>query len=184
MKYPKLNILHDNRLFGRIETLLSELKLQGITDYRIWDAIEDTNNVVRSINISHKQIVQDAKDKGLPFVVIGEDDLTFTSNKSWEYFLSNMPKQFDLYLACTYCPPITNKKVCGFHLYAVGESFYDKFLSVPETKHIDTAMDDLEGDYVFCYPFPALQKSGYSTNNKAVVNYNNVLSKDDIYLCF
>ena len=117
----------------------------------------------------------------MPFVIIGEDDLTFTSKTSWQYFLDNMPKEFDLYLACTYTPPISNKKICGFHLYAVGQSFYDKFLSVPETLHIDTAMDDLGGDYVFCYPFPALQRSGYSANNKAVVNYNNTLSKEDIY---
>jgi len=42
-------------------------------------------------------------------------------------------------------------------------------------------MNDLGGDYKFCYPFPALQRSGYSFNNKAVVNYNTVLKDKDIW---
>jgi len=85
------------------------------------------------------------------------------------------------YLACTYITPVSLKKVVGFHLYIIHQKFYDKFLNVAPNVHIDTAMDDLDGDYHFCYPFPAIQRAGFSANNMAVVNYNSVLKDEDIY---
>ena len=128
-------------------------------------------------------IVQKAKENGDKECCIAEQDLTFTCSTAWEYFLKNKPKEFDLYLAATYIPPISNNKVCGFHLFFIDSSFYEKFISAPDDVHIDTYMDDLKGDYHFCYPFPALQRSGFSANNKAVVDYNKVLKKEDIYDC-
>jgi hypothetical protein len=77
--------------------------------------------------------------------------------------------------------PVELKKVTGFHLYIISQEFYDRFLSVPDSVHIDVAMDDLEGDYHFCYPFPALQRAGFSANNSAYSNYNSVLKPKDIY---
>jgi hypothetical protein len=63
----------------------------------------------------------------------------------------------------------------------VHEKFYEKFLSVPDDVHIDTSMDELKGNYVFCYPFAALQRAGFSANNRTVVNYNPILKNEDVY---
>lgn len=182
LEHPKINIIYDNRHSERYDLLLNQFAEQGITDFKFWHCLI-YNDVVESINASHKMIVKYAKDIGLKEICIAEDDLMFSCKGAWDYFLKNKPKEFDLYLAATYIPPITNNKVCGFHLYIISEKFYDAFLGVDKKIHIDTAMDDLKGDYHFCYPFPALQKSGFSANNKSVVDYNKVLKKEDIYDC-
>lgn len=175
-----LNVIYDNRRIERFEPLINEMIEQGI-DFKLWNAVEDKRSVIRSINLSHKQIVQYAKIKGLKEVCIGEDDLMFTGKGAWEYFLNNKPEVYDIYLACTYIPPISNNAICGFHLYFVHESFYDSFLSIPEDQHIDTAANELNGNFKFCYPFPCLQRSCWSANNKAITNYNSVLKPEDIW---
>lgn len=178
----RLYILYDDRRIEKYPLLMNELAQQGITDYELVPAIIDMRSVVESINAGHKGIVRMAKETRMPYVCIAEDDLMFTSPNSWEYFLNTMPKEFDLHLWGTYIMPLSNNCVCGFQLYIVSEKFYDKFLSVPDDAHIDTAMDDLKGDYHFCYPFPALQRSGFSANNPGQpVNYNNLLKEEDIY---
>ncbi len=177
-----IHIIFDNRHNDDYERLLGEFIIQGLTKYHFWDATVLKDSVVKSINASHKKIVQWAKDNGKEYVIVAEQDLTFTCPTAWKYFLDNIPKQFDLYLACTYIVPVSNNKICGFHLYIIHSKFYDKFLSVKDDLHIDTAMDSLEGDYIFCYPFPALQRRGFSANNHTIVDYNKILSKEDIYL--
>jgi hypothetical protein len=175
-----IHIIHDTRMFDRYEPLLLEMQRQMV-DFRVWDIVEDRNSVVSSINKSHKNIVRWAKEKGLEEICIGEDDLYFPSEKGWEWFLKNKPTEYDLYLAATYIPPITNNLICGFHLYFIHSRFYDTFLNTPEDVHIDTYMEKLNGKYVFCYPMAALQRSCWSANNKSVVNYNAILKKEDIY---
>lgn len=181
MDYPTINVIYDNRLSDDYGRLLGEFVQQGIVKYKFWDAICYSDSVVSSINASHKMIVRWAKENKKPFVVIAEQDLTFTCAGAWDYFIKNKPESYDLYLACTYVVPISNNKVCGFHLYCISEKFYDTFLSIPDDTHIDTYTDELGGDYKYCYPFPALQRAGYSFNNKAFVNYNTVLQPHDIW---
>ena len=176
----KLNIILDDRKPERYGLLLGEMIRQGITDYEFFPC-HIVPSVVESINLSHKMIVRKAKEEGLTEVCIAEDDLMFPAKDGWDFFLSNKPKEFDLYLAASYIPPVSNNKICGFHLYIVAEKFYDRFLSVPDNVHIDTEMNNLKGDYKFCYPFPALQRPGFSSNNKTDVNYNKILKEEDIY---
>lgn len=177
----ELNVIYDNRQSDDYQRLIDEFASQGITDYHFWEAICNKNSVVESINSSHKMIIRWAKGNRKPFVVIAEQDLTFTDKGAWDYFIDNVPLTYDIYLACTYIPPISNNQICGFHLYVVHEDFYDKFLAVPDNQHIDTAMNEIKGNYKFCYPFPALQRSGWSFNNKAICNYNSVLKPEDIW---
>jgi hypothetical protein len=179
MDKPTLNVILDERRIEKYDPLISELRRQKIK-YEIWPCILRPN-VVSSINASHKMIVRDAKEKGLKECFVGEDDLMFPAADGWQYFLKNKPTSYDLYLACTYVVPISNNRVCGFHLYAISDKFYDQFLSIPDDVHIDTYMDELKGDYHFCYPFPALQRPGFSSNNMAISNYNAVLKPEDIY---
>jgi len=177
-----LNIIFDERHSADKQRLLLEFKEQGIDDFRFHNAIVLTDSVIDSIAASHKMIIQDAKDRGLKECIIGEQDLHFTCPTAWKYFMDSKPKDdYDLYLACTYTPPISNGIVCGFHLYIIHERFYDALLGVSRGQHIDTAMDKLGGRYVFCYPFPALQRSGWSANNRIDCNYNVLLSEQDIY---
>jgi hypothetical protein len=176
-----LNIIYDDRRPEKWEPLMNELSRQGIHDYKIWEPVPDTRSVVASINKSHKQIVKWAKENGLKEVCIGEDDLMFPAEDGWEYFLRKKPNDYELYLACSY-GGVTEKQTIGFHLYCVHEKFYDKFLSVQDETHIDTAMWWLGKDeFVFCYPFAALQRPGYSHNNKTDVNYNKILKPEDVH---
>jgi hypothetical protein len=177
-----INIIFDSRRIEKYDPLIAELKRQGLIedDYEIWPCLL-LNTVVESINASHKMIVRKAKEEGLKEVCIAEDDLEFTSSNSWSFFIKNKPEIYDLYLACTYGDRMT-KQVVGFHLYCVHEQFYDDFLSVPEDKHIDTAMWFTKGqDFHFCYPYPALQRPGFSANNKSHQDYNSILKPEDIY---
>ena len=176
-----LNVVYDNRHPEDYGRLLGEFIQQGITSYKFWDCIVDKDSVVKSINLSHKMIVKDAKENNYPFALVAEQDLTFTCPTSWEYFLKNKPEKYSLYLWGSYIVPISNNKVCGLQLYFIDSSFYDVFLSAPDNVHIDTYMDELKGDYHYCYPFPALQRAGFSANNKAVVDYNKILEPKDIY---
>lgn len=176
-----IHVIFDARHSEDYGRLLGEFIEQGIDHYRFWDAVVLKDSVVKSINASHKMIVRWAKANGKEYVVIAEQDLKFTAPTSWKYFLKNKPQEFDLYLACSYIVPVTNNKICGFHLYIIHSKFYDKFLSVDDNVHIDTAMDSLDGNYIFCHPFPAIQRVGFSANNHAICDYNKLLREEDIY---
>lgn len=183
-----INIINDERFPDDYPRLIGEfIKQTVIPKYKFWDCIMDKDSVVKSINASHKMIIKYAKDNKLPFVCVAEQDLQFTCDKSWEYFLRQMPKDFDVYLGCSYIKnaipnsDVVDNMICGFHLYIVNERYYDAFLSVPDDQHIDTAIGDLKGKFIFCKPFVALQRSGFSSNNNAIVNYNAVLNEEDIY---
>lgn len=176
-----IHIIHDNRLVGRYEALMKEFEEQGVVDYKIWEIVECVNSVITSINLSHKRIVSWAKSEGLKEVCIAEDDLCFTAKGGWSHFLNQKPEKFSLYLWGSYIVPLTNKCICGFQLYVVGEEFYDTFLNTPTDVHIDTYFDKVEGDYRFCYPFSALQRACFSANNKAITNYNTSLRPEDIW---
>lgn len=163
------DIRHTPQDYGR---LLNEFEEQGIVDYKFWDAVVLKDKpIVDSIAASHKMIVRWAKDNNISQCCVVEQDATFTSPNAWKYFLDNKPEIFDLYLWGSHTVPLQNSIVCGFQLYIIAEKFYDQFLAVPNNNHIDTAMCDIKGDYHFCYPFPCLQRPGYSVNNDDIVNY-------------
>lgn len=157
-------------------TLYNELKTQQI-DWRMWSCVRDTQNVIRSINLSHKQIVKYAKDNGLPEICIMEEDVWFMAPGAWQYFLRNKPADYDLYLAGAYAlNPLAKKRLeeqhgpveihnfAGLHCYMISERYYDRFLSIPEWKHID----DQPGMGVFyvLFPFAALQHPGWSSTSR------------------
>lgn len=184
MDKPTLNVIYDERRFEKYEPLVAQFEKYGI-DYRIRPCVL-IDDVVKSINASHKMIVREAKEKGLKEVYIGEDDLMFTCDDSWNYFLKNKPDNFDIYIGGTYFidapenwkPPLIKVKYyVGNHLIVVHEKYYDTFLSVPDNEHIDMAQGG-RGDFVVCFPFPALQRPGFSSNSRAEVNYNSMLKRN------
>lgn len=180
----KLYILHDDRRPEKTPLLLKELQEQGIDDYELFPAIIDpTKNAIQSINMGHKALIRMAKEKKMPYICIGEDDLMFTASGAWKYFLDNIPETYDLYVASTYLFPISMNLLTGFHLYICHEKFYDRYLEASDTEHIDNAVCDLKGDYKICYPFAALQRPGWSSNSKTDVNYQagTGIAEKDIY---
>lgn len=128
--------------------------------------------------MSHKKIITWAKINNLPEVCIAEDDVLFTSLKSWSYFLENKPTDYDLYLGGIYSgisfPDNTVYSFAGLHLYFCHSRFYDKMLSVPHIRNIDQGMAGM-GKFVLCNPFVAKQRNGFSFHRKKIVN-------DDHYL--
>lgn len=176
-----INVIYDDRFPDDYGRILGEFIQQGITSYKFWNCIVEKDSVVKSINLSHKMVIQNAKDNKDKECCIAEQDISFTCPTSWEYFLKNKPDKYSLYLWGSYIVPISNNKVCGLQLYFIDSSFYDAFLSAPDNVHIDTYMDELKGDYHYCYPFPALQRPGFSANNKAICDYNKILEPKDIY---
>lgn len=170
------------------DTLEKELAEQGITG-KIWVGIHDPASVVRSINLSHKMIVAYAKEQGLPEICIMEEDVMFLAPGAWQHFLDNRPKYFDLYLAgCYGLNQEAYKRIAegngatrinnfaGLHCYIINETYYDKFLDMPEDMHIDNQPG--MGVFYVCSPFAALQHPGYSANNRVKVNYNSKILKD------
>lgn len=166
-----LQIIHDSRRFERLDPLKGEMLQQGIA-YVIWDAVVKPG-IAASINASHKMIVRWAQEQELPEVAIAEDDVMFPSPDGWLWFLSNRPEKFDIYWGGRY-------NGTGAHLYIVDSRFYDRFLSVPDDVHIDVAIAAI-GDCHTCYPYAAIQREGFSANNNKIVNYNTMLTKQDVY---
>ncbi len=163
-------------------TLYNELDRHGI-DAKFWEPIYDSQNVVRSINLSHKQIVRFAVEHHLPEICIMEEDVMFTAKDGWFYFLANKPESFDLYLGGAYglndkaWDRIANTKgavlinnFAGLHCYIINESYYEKFLGLPDDIHIDNQPG--MGVFYVCAPMPALQHPGWSSNAQQHVNYN------------
>jgi len=67
-----LNILHLPYRKDRLELLLKQFEEQGISEYKLWDGVlgQSMRDRRKKIVSGHKKIVQDAKDKKLPFVTI------------------------------------------------------------------------------------------------------------------
>lgn len=171
-----INIIHNSDRPNRYQTLMYELKRQQIPDYRLWPAIID-NPVCKGVSKAHKQIVQFAKEYNFPEITIMEDDIKFPAVDGFKYFLSKKPEDFDLYLGGIYRGEIKDGKTTdfsGLHLYTISAKFYDIFLGIDETKHLDTALAGL-GDYHVCYPFSAIQYNGYSDVEKQMSNYKGLL---------
>jgi hypothetical protein len=173
-------------------TLVAEISRQHI-DATIWPCIHDANSAVRSINLSHKQIVEHAQREGMEEICIMEEDVWFPAPDGWEYFLRNKPTEpFDLYLGGVYgLNPLAMRRISkepgyaeihnfvGLHCYIIHCRYYQKFLELPEKDHIDHQPG--LGTYFVAYPFAALQYPGWSANNRQEVDYNTTISNEHIY---
>lgn len=174
-----VHVIYDERRLEKWEPLMQEFKRQGIKEFTVWKP-EVRKTAVESINATHKAIVRWAKENKVKELAIAEDDLMFCGDDGWQYFLNNKPDNFDVYISGSYLidapekwePPLV-KVSCwvGNHLIIVHEKYYDRFLSVPDNYHIDTAQGGF-GDFYLCFPFAALQRPGFSANSMTQVNYN------------
>jgi hypothetical protein len=186
MSNPLIHIIHlrpTDYSADRFHSFVREMHVQGVEDYKVWDGIHDSNKI-RAISLAHKQIVQYAKEKGLPEICIAEDDITFMCCGAFDYYLQNKPTRFSIYMG-----GISNllKKeddyitdFRGMTLYTVHESFYDKFLAVPETVNIDAGLKGL-GKYYLCNKVVCSQKAGFSYHKKRYKDYSHLLKQYNVY---
>lgn len=180
----KINIIHLKKRIDRLELLQNELKLQNITDLKIWEGIANQETTIKNISLAHKQIVQYAKAIKLPSILIAEDDIKFTDIGAFDFYLKNIPNDFDLYLGGIIWGHTENdnsvKDFSGTMLYMIHERFYDTFLSVDEHYHIDRGLKN-KGRFIVCNPMIAVQHNGFSDNSKRKMIYDVYLKGRDLY---
>ena len=166
-----LNLPHRT---DRLESFKQQAKEQGF-EYHRWDGIVHAQPFT-GIAKAYKHIIKYAKENKLPYIIIAEDDCIFSAPKAFDYFISQIPADYDIFLSSIYWGEIDENNVVkdfsGFTLSIFNERFYDKFLSTFEQNHIDRQMKIHEGTYKVCSPFVAYQQYGYSDNSGKVTDYN------------
>jgi hypothetical protein len=183
MNLPFIGIIHNDVQTLRYETLLRELRGQGIDKYEIFPSVYHWKSVKRGINLAHKSVVEYGKLRGEVETCVMEDDIRFCGSGAFEYFLEHKPKEFDLYLAGIYVGEIIDGKVkefCGFHCYIIHERFYDTFLELPLDEHIDNACRG-KGEFYVCDPFIAVQYNGFSSQTGKDEDYDTLLQGRRFY---
>ena len=179
-----LNIITGSRS-ERIPRLMNEFETQGITGYELWDGVFDYQKKAKeNINAAHKYIIEYAKMAEWQSVCIAEDDIKFTAPGAWDYFLNNVPKDFDLYLGSVYVgeisPDNTTDYFCGLTIYICHSRFYDRFLSADPHEHIDRALEGM-GKFVVCNPFIAEQWDGWSHNTGKEEKYGKLMQGRNLF---
>lgn len=188
-----LNIISLPHRLDRQQSYMEEMNRQNIA-YKVWPGVTTYKEYTshRNISLSHKEIVRDAKIKGLPKVIIAEDDIRFSSAGAWKYYLENTPKEFDLYAGVIYAgevDPQTNriistKGMSGTNtLYTISEKFYDFFLMTDESKHLDRELGRFGNikQYYVCNPMVCYQSGGYSDNHRKELTYETYLENIKLY---
>ncbi len=185
MKIHRLNIIHLENSFEfphrevRERSFLKQIEEQGITDYKVWPGIFEPRDPKKGICMSHKQIIRDAKENNLPCCLIMEDDCIFSAPGAFDYFLSQVPEDYDLFMGLIYHGEIRENRVIngfsgGMTLYLIHERFYDTALNnVADSSHIDRSFGEIcfKHEYYVCNPFVVKQLGGYSENLKRSMSY-------------
>lgn len=178
-----MNIIVGNRS-ERLPRLMNQLEEQGITDYELWDGVYKFDSAKENINAAHKQIVEYAKVAGWEMVCVAEDDIRFLGLGAWDYFIKNIPNDFDLYLSSIYVGDISHdntvREFCGFGLYVVHRRFFDTYLSTSPFDHIDRSLSG-KGRFVVSDPFIADQYSGFSSNTGKDEVYEHLLNGRNLF---
>ena len=176
-------------LASREERMLSaskQAKQQGFA-IKFWEGIKEMQ-AFKGISKAHKQIVQDAKEKGLDKVVICEDDCTFSAPNAFNYYLSKMPEYFDLYMGMIYAGEIKDGRIMngfsGLTLYTVHNRFYDEFLAANPNDHLDRFLGNTayKNKYYVCEPFVCYQSGGMSDNLRIKMDYKVYHEKMNFYV--
>lgn len=182
-------IIFDDRRNEKYDLFIHEMKRQGIQDYEIFPAIVLVHSVVESISESFKAVIRSAKENNEECICICEDDVFFPNENGWKYFIENKPERYSVYIGGNYLidnrleykePLVKCNTWIGNQCIIVHNSYYDIWLNTDSKQHCDGVHSGL-GDFYTCFPFPALQRSGFSVNHNLVVNYNASLPKGYIY---
>lgn len=184
---PILNFIHLESRPDRLQNLMEQCSEQSIA-YKLWDGVIH-NNTVTAISQAHKNIVRDAQEKKLPYVIIAEDDICFSCAGAWKYYLSKMPQTFDLYCGLLYSGEVDseNRIIKGMSatntLYTISEQFYSFFLMIDESKNLDMELGKFAtlNKYILCNPMVCRQMNGKSDHFNRVMNYDPYLQDKKLY---
>lgn len=179
-----INVIHNVNRKDRWELLQKEIEAHSL-DVVYWPSIRDETRPFRGINLAHKQTIRFALEQKMKMICVAEDDFHLTAPGAWQYFLENIPQDFDVYLSGIYKGHISDKdgsvdSFCGLHLYIVHERFYEKFLSLDENNNIDTLLGPA-GKCIVCQPFIAVQHNGWSDNKAGYYEYDHYLEGRRIF---
>jgi hypothetical protein len=192
-----LNILHlpftgikkiDDVAEVRLSNLFIELEKQGIKDYSIIEGFYDAKNTKQAIHKGHRKIVQLAKKQNLSRVFIAEDDIVFTHPNSYNYFISQIPKSFDIFSGLVYSATMEGNRIMNggsgmTSCYVVSRRFYDFFLSMNIDNHVDReiCLTAYKHEYYVCQPMICEQRGGFSFNKMQVLFYGVYLEGKELY---
>lgn len=182
-------IINCINIWSREDRLLSiskQAKQQGFA-IKFYEGIKEMQ-AFKGISKAHKHIVQDAKEIGLEKVIICEDDCVFSAPNAFDYYLSKMPEDFDLYMGMIYAGEIKEGRIMngfsGLTLYTVHNRFYEKFLAVNPNDHLDRHLGNtaFKNKYYVCEPFVCYQSGGFSDNCRQNMNYKVYHDKMNFYV--
>lgn len=170
-----LNIVHLPQREDRYASLMRELLEQNISAYKIWPGIKATYPWL-GIRRAHQQIVLGARIHDTDFVTIAEDDIKFFGKGAYDHYLSQMPppSEFDIYLGgimdgeVGVDGAVVGGRFTGLTLYTVSNKFYNTFLAINSSGHLDGLLRGL-GRYVVCDPMVVTQHGGYTDNLGRIV---------------
>ena len=170
----------------RVLSICKQSKEQGCA-IRFWEGIIDKRGGYAGINLSFKKIVRWAKEQNLPMVCIGEDDLQFSAPGAWQYYLDQMPGQFDIYSGGIYSGQIEGNRIMngwsGNTLIIVHERFYDFFLSLTDADHLDRRLGNhcFEKLFLLCQPYVVYQSQCYSDNHRRATSHKSFIEEMKLF---
>lgn len=191
--------IHLPKRTDREENMYKELDYFIPNQYTILDAEKHTIGKI-GVSRSFKKAISEAQKLNLNHVLVFEDDVRFTSERSRECFqnaLDTLPDDWDVLLGGIYAD--TNlfdynehmKKVESFsalHCVLFRDTMYERILGHKEdgykTIDLDTYIGQMskngEINVYLAYPMVAIQYTGKSNTVNKVVDYSKYLEKYDI----
>jgi hypothetical protein len=182
--FPLINCIHDPARTDRRKLLDHQIATQRLS-VQFWPAIKDKMISFRGISWAHKQIIRWARKTGQEEVLIMEDDCYFFGPGAFEYYLSQKPSSYDIYLGNVFFPPTLDgnrlSDFCGLTLYFIHSRCYDKILSANEMNHLDRVIGKMELEKYVCIPMVCSQIDGYSDNKRHWGSYGKYLVGHSLY---
>ena len=108
--------------------------------------------------------------------LLSQIELAKKEPTAWQYFLDNIPEDCDIFLGMWYaCDLVEGNRIMdafsGMTLYLIRERFYDFFLGLPESIHIDRELGKHANQFkiLFADQIVCEQDGSYSSNVKTTV---------------
>lgn len=175
----------------RVLSVCQQSKEQGFA-CRFWEGVIDSRGGWAGINLSFRKIVEWAKENNLSHVIIGEDDLQFSAPFAWQYYLGQMPDDFDIYSGGIYSGTVKEGRIIngwsGNTLITVHHNFYDEFLKISaealvEADHFDRRLGRYayKNNYRIIDKYVCYQMQGYSDNHRRETKHTAFLEEMNLF---
>ena len=193
-------IINIKQRTDRYAHIINEVKKLPILEYKVIEAVASGTGLYSQPRIrcfqSHLNCIKLAKESELPYVLVLEDDATFTKNclNSLRQALHEIDEMsWDmLYLGANLHSPACKissnlLKLTGAwctHAYIVHSNFYDTILSLPLDREIDVHYTDLmrDNNIFMTNPIISYQLPSHSDLQNEFCDYSGAM--DDNFLKF